>query len=124
MAVAVSGPESGEEPIGGCAPSLTAPLAERDRVERIARVLKAVADPTRLQLLYLIQTAPGGEACVCNLTEKLGLRQPTVSHHLKTMTTAGLLAREKRGTWVWYSVDRDGMRAVQDILRSPVGALI
>ncbi|MFC4606802.1 ArsR/SmtB family transcription factor [Streptomyces maoxianensis] len=52
------------------------------------------------------------------------MRQPTVSHHLKTMATAGLLAREKRGTWVWYSVDRDGMRAVRDILRSPVGALI
>jgi ArsR family transcriptional regulator len=119
----MSAPESGEEPAGACAPSLTAPLVERHRVERIARVLKAIADPTRLQLLHLIQTAPGGEACVCNLTEKLGLRQPTISHHLKTMVTAGLLAREKRGTWVWYSVDREGMDGVQDILRSPVGAL-
>ncbi|MEU3922659.1 metalloregulator ArsR/SmtB family transcription factor [Streptomyces sp. NPDC029004] len=95
----------------------------RDRVERIARVLKAIADPTRLQLLHVIQTSPGGEACVCHLTEKLGLRQPTVSHHLNKMAAAGLLARERRGTWVWYSVDREGMDAVQGILRSPVGAL-
>lgn len=123
MTVSASGPESGEEPTGGCLPSLTAPLVERDQVARIARVLKAIADPTRLQLLRLIQTAPGGEACVCNLTEKLGLRQPTISHHLKTMVNAGLLTREKRGTWVWYSVDREGMEAVQNILRSPVGAL-
>ncbi|WP_405809970.1 metalloregulator ArsR/SmtB family transcription factor [Streptomyces sp. NBC_00210] len=122
MTVSASGPVSGEEPTGGCAPSLTTPLMERDQVERTARVLKAIADPTRLQLLHLIQTAPGGEACVGNLTERLGLRQPTISHHLKTMATAGLLRREKRGTWVWYSVDRDGMEAVQDILQSPAGA--
>ncbi|WP_229703715.1 ArsR/SmtB family transcription factor [Streptomyces albiflavescens] len=95
---------------------------ERDLAERVAHVLKAVADPTRLQLLHLIQTAPGGEACVCSLTDRLGLRQPTISHHLKTMTTAGLLTREKRGTWVWYAVDPEGMEAVQDILRSPVRA--
>ncbi|GAA1911149.1 metalloregulator ArsR/SmtB family transcription factor [Streptomyces durmitorensis] len=92
---------------------------ERARAERIAGVLKAIADPTRLQLLHLIQSAPDGEACVGDLTERLGLRQPTVSHHLKTMTAAGLLARERRGTWVWYSVDPDGMEAVREILRAP-----
>lgn len=102
---------------------LDRPLPGREQIERTARVLKAIADPTRLQLLHLIQTAPGGEACVCNLTEKLGLRQPTISHHLKTMAAAGLLSREKRGTWVWYTVDREGMEAVQDMLRSSVGAL-
>ncbi|MGW1494575.1 ArsR/SmtB family transcription factor [Streptomyces sp. NPDC002402] len=122
MTVSVSGPELGEEPTGACAPSLAIPLLERDHVERIARVLKAIADPTRLQMLHLIQAAPGGEACVCDLTERLGLRQPTISHHLKTMVTAGLLRRDKRGTWVWYSVDREGMEAVQEILQSPVGA--
>ncbi|MFI1396072.1 ArsR/SmtB family transcription factor [Streptomyces sp. NPDC020681] len=121
MSVAASAPESGAEAIGPCAPSLTAPLVDRERIARTTRVLKAIADPTRLQLLHLIQTAPGGEACVCTLTEKLGLRQPTISHHLKTMATAGLLSREKRGTWVWYSVDREGMEAVQEILSSPVG---
>lgn len=95
---------------------------ERDRAERVARVLKAIADPTRLQLLHLIQSAPGGEACVGDLTDRLGLRQPTVSHHLKTMTAVGLLERERRGTWVWYSVDPGGMEAVRDILRAPARA--
>ncbi|WP_326651187.1 MULTISPECIES: metalloregulator ArsR/SmtB family transcription factor [unclassified Streptomyces] len=122
MTVPASG-QTCEEPTGACAPTLTAPLPGREQIERTARVLKAIADPTRLQLLHLIQTAPGGEACVCNLTEKLGLRQPTISHHLKTMAAAGLLSREKRGTWVWYTVDREGMEAVQDMLRSSVGAL-
>ncbi|AVZ75400.1 transcriptional regulator [Streptomyces lunaelactis] len=123
MSVFIPGPQSGEGVTGPCAPSLTAPLADREQVQRTARVLKAIADPTRLQLLHLIQTAPGGEACVGNLTEKLGLRQPTISHHLKTMATAGLLSREKRGTWVWYSVDRVGMEAVRRILSSPVASL-
>ncbi|WP_405604742.1 metalloregulator ArsR/SmtB family transcription factor [Streptomyces sp. NBC_01410] len=123
MTVPASGPESGEAPAAGCGPLPTAPVVRRDRVERIARVLKAIADPTRLQLLHLIQTSPGGEARVCHLAEKLGLRQPTVSHHLKKMAAAGLLTREKRGTWVWYAVDREGMEAMQGILRSPVGAL-
>ena len=124
MTVFVSGPELNEESTGACAPTLTAPLLDREQVERTAQVLKAIADPTRLQLLQLIRSAPGGEACVCNLTESLGLRQPTISHHLKTMATAGLLNREKRGTWVWYSVDREGLEAVQAILRAPVDALI
>ncbi|WP_234383222.1 ArsR/SmtB family transcription factor [Streptomyces dysideae] len=73
---------------------LSEPLMARDHAERVAQVLKAIADPTRLQLLHLIQTALGGEACVASLTERLGLRQPTISHHLKTMTTAGLVTRE------------------------------
>ncbi|MFF3877305.1 ArsR/SmtB family transcription factor [Streptomyces sp. NPDC001978] len=122
MVVSAVNPDPGEESAGPCAPALSEPLMERDLAERVARVLKAVADPTRLQLLHLIQTAPGGEACVCSLTDRLGLRQPTISHHLKTMTTAGLLTREKHGIWVWYAVDPEGMETVQDILRSPVRA--
>lgn len=77
-----------------------------DAVER-AGLLKAVADPTRLQLLDMIKASPGGEACVCALTEPLGLTQPTVSHHLKILTDAGLLQREKRGTWAWYTLNRE-----------------
>ncbi|MBC2902469.1 winged helix-turn-helix transcriptional regulator [Streptomyces sp. PSKA01] len=91
-------------------------LIDRDEAERLAAVLKAIADPTRLQLLRLIERAPDGEACVADLTDCLGLRQPTVSHHLKVMTEAGLLTRERRGTWVWYAVDRAGLHRVRDIL--------
>ncbi|MEU1690940.1 metalloregulator ArsR/SmtB family transcription factor [Streptomyces hirsutus] len=67
-------------------------------------------------MLRLIERAPRGEACVCDLTDCLGLRQPTVSHHLKVMTESGLLNRERRGTWVWYSVDPAGLRRVREVL--------
>lgn len=105
---------------GTCSPSLSCMLIDREEAERLAAMLKAIADPTRLQLLRLIERAPEGEACVCDLTECLGLRQPTVSHHLKVMTDAGLLNRERRGTWAWYSVDHDGLRRIREILQ-PVG---
>ncbi|MEU2599515.1 metalloregulator ArsR/SmtB family transcription factor [Streptomyces hirsutus] len=91
-------------------------LIDRGEAERLAAVLKAIADPTRLQLLRLIERAPRGEACVCDLTDCLGLRQPTVSHHLKVMTESGLLNHERRGTWVWYSVDPAGLRRVREVL--------
>ena len=76
----------------------------RDAAESLAGLLKAVADPTRLQLLALVRSSPEGEACVCDLTAPLALSQPTVSHHLKVLTDAGLLRRERRGTWAWYSL--------------------
>ena len=87
-----------------CPDGLAAPL-ERADAEVLARALKAVADPARLQLLALIRTA--GEACACDLTEPVGLSQPTVSHHLKVLTEAGLVRREQRGQWAWFSVDAD-----------------
>nr|WP_258404936.1 metalloregulator ArsR/SmtB family transcription factor [Streptomyces sp. F8] len=86
----------------------------------MATVLKAIADPTRLQILKLIQRSPDGEACVCDLTACLGLRQPTVSHHLKLMTDAGLLNRERRGTWSYYSINHQGLSRVRLILE-PTG---
>ncbi|KWW98606.1 putative transcriptional regulator [Carbonactinospora thermoautotrophica] len=76
----------------------------RQEAERLARLFKAVADPTRLQLLSMIQGSPTGEACVCDLTEPFGLTQPTISHHLKILIDAGLLRREKRAIWSWYSI--------------------
>lgn len=99
-----------------CSPKLACLLIDREEAERLASMLKAIADPTRLQILRLIERAPNGEACVCDLTECLGLRQPTVSHHLKVMIEAGLLTRERRGTWAWFAVDEDGLRRVRDIL--------
>jgi ArsR family transcriptional regulator len=70
--------------------------------ERSAILLKAVADPVRLRLLSAIRATDAGEACVCDLTPLVGLSQPTVSHHLKVLVEAGLLEREKRGTWAWF----------------------
>lgn len=79
-------------------------------------MLKSIADPTRLQLFRIIERAPAGEACVCDLADCLDLRQPTISHHLKIMTEAGLLNRERRGTWSWYSVNYEGLNRVRAIL--------
>ncbi len=84
-----------------CAPITGAVLTAPEAAE-LASVLKAVADPARLQLLSLIQAHDGGEACVCDLTEPIGLSQPTVSHHLKVLYDAGLVTREKRGAWAYY----------------------
>jgi ArsR family transcriptional regulator len=75
---------------------------QRAEAEATAALLKAVADPVRLQLLSLIRSADGSEACVCDLTTAVGLSQPTVSHHLRVLTDAGLLHRERRGTWAWF----------------------
>ncbi|MGC9542488.1 ArsR/SmtB family transcription factor [Streptomyces sp. UG1] len=110
------GSEAVAEEAETCTPSLACHLIDRDEAGRLAAMLKAIADPTRLQLFRLIERAPKGEACVCDLTECLGLRQPTVSHHLKVMTEAGLLDRERRGTWVWYSVNLEGLRRIREIL--------
>lgn len=93
-----------------CCPVLDEPLDDAD-AERVARVFKALADPARVKLLSLIATSPGGEACACNLVEPLGLAQPTVSHHLKVLTDAGLLLREKRATWAFYRPNREALAA-------------
>lgn len=84
-----------------CAPLTRAPLSVEEATG-LAGVLKAIADPARLRVLSLLAAQDG--ACVCDLTEPLGLAQPTVSHHLKTLTDAGLLHREKRGVWAYYSL--------------------
>ncbi|MET9817228.1 MULTISPECIES: metalloregulator ArsR/SmtB family transcription factor [unclassified Streptomyces] len=109
-------PEAQVKDPKACTPGLACLLIEREEAERLAGMLKAIADPTRLQIFRLIERAPTGEACVCDLTECLGFRQPTVSHHLKILTEAGLLNRERRGTWAWFSVNPDGLRRLRDIL--------
>jgi ArsR family transcriptional regulator, arsenate/arsenite/antimonite-responsive transcriptional repressor len=95
---------------------------DRADAERLAGVLKALADPARLRLLSLIQAREGAEACVCHLTEPLGLTQPTVSHHLKVLHEAGLLARERRGVWVYYRVVPDALRTLADLITVPIPA--
>lgn len=74
---------------------------------QLASAFAALADPVRLRLLSLIAAQPTGEVCACDLVEPLGRSQPTVSHHLRVLYEAGLVDRERRGTWVWYRVVRD-----------------
>jgi len=84
-----------------CPPLHEGPLGPED-ADRLAATLRAVAEPARLQLLSLLASRPGGETCVCELVEPLGLRQPTVSHHLSVLHAAGLVERERRVRWVYY----------------------
>ncbi|MFF6885457.1 ArsR/SmtB family transcription factor [Streptomyces sp. NPDC012421] len=98
-----------------CGPPLEVDPLPRDRAEALAKSLKGIADPTRLQILSVLLAAPEGEACVCDMTPLLGLAQPTVSYHMKILMAAGLVSRRKRGTWVWYAVVPE-RRAVLDAL--------
>lgn len=98
-----------------CPDGLAAPL-DRPTAENLARLLKAVADPARLQLLSLIKSSPNAEACVCDLTAPLALSQPTVSHHLRVLTEAGLITRSSRGTWAWYSINEDRLEELASVL--------
>lgn len=93
-----------------------APL-DRTTAERLARTLRAVADPTRLQVLSLLNSAPEGEAVVHDLVEPLGLRQPTISHHLRIMYEEGLLTREQRGREVYYAIASGRRAEIADLLR-------
>ena len=70
--------------------------------DQLRTALKAVAEPTRLRLLSLVAAHLGQEACICDLTSPVGLTQPTVSHHMKVLTDAGLLERDQRGKWAYY----------------------
>ena len=98
-----------------CAPLVREPLSAAD-AEQLATVLKALADPARLRLLSMIAAHEGGEACVCDLTEPLGLSQPTVSHHLKLLLDAGLVSRDKRGVWAYYRLVDDALTGLAELL--------
>lgn len=103
----------------GCCGS-AAPAVDADAARELARVFKALGDPTRVQLLAIVAAQDGGEACVCDLTEPVGLAQPTVSHHLKVLVDAGLLTREQRGRWAYYSVVPGALDHVGHALRDVV----
>ena len=86
-----------------CSPLVREPLTEREATD-LAVVFKALGDPVRLRLLSLIAGHAGGEACVCDIAAVVDVSQPTVSHHLKVLRTAGLLESERRASWVYYRV--------------------
>ena len=101
-------------PVICCGPE-TRPLSEPDREELAAR-FKALADPTRVAIINCLSAAD--EVCVCNLTETFELSQPTISHHLKILREAGLVASSRRGTWAYYRLVPESIAA----LRSALGA--
>jgi ArsR family transcriptional regulator len=101
---------------GCCAPLGAASLSVA-QAEATARLFKALADPHRVKIVNLLATSPE-PVCVCEFTGPLGLSQPTVSHHLKKLVDAGVLHREQRGTWAYYSLRHDtlgGLAAALDL---------
>jgi len=101
-----------------CRPTdLATPLAE-PQAKELARAFAALADPARLRLFSLIAGQPADEVCACSLAEPLGRSQPTVSHHLRVLYEAGLVDRERRGTWVWYRVVPSRLEALTAALGS------
>nr|BFD88328.1 metalloregulator ArsR/SmtB family transcription factor [Streptomyces sp. Xyl84] len=109
----------GQDDASGCCPRLlTAPL-EEDQSAELAPVFKALGDPVRLRLLSMIASQQGGEICVCDLTPAFELSQPTISHHLKLLKQAGLIASERRGTWVYYRLLPEKTDQLAAILTRP-----
>jgi ArsR family transcriptional regulator, arsenate/arsenite/antimonite-responsive transcriptional repressor len=108
------------ETVACCSPLTKQPLDEGE-AQRIAPLLKALADPVRLRLLSLVASHVDGEACVCDLNDAFDLSQPTISHHLKVLHEVGLLDRSKRGVWVYYRAKADALSDLGALLGS-VGA--
>jgi len=105
----------------GCviAPLARQPLSPEAAAE-LAIKLKALSDPVRLRLLSVVASHAGGESCVCELSAGIDLTQPTISHHLKVLRTAGLLDSERRGSWVYYRVVTDALQQLSVLLGADV----
>ena len=103
------------ETVACCSPLTSEPIST-EQAERIAPLLKALADPVRLRLLSLVAAHADGEACVCDLNDAFDLSQPTISHHLKVLHEVGLLDRSKRGVWVYYAIKRNALADIGALL--------
>jgi ArsR family transcriptional regulator len=99
-----------------CCTPLTAAAMSGEDAATTAQVFKALADPNRVRIVNLLANAEV-PVCVCDLTPQLGLSQPTVSFHLKKLARAGLLRREQRGVWAYYSIDRSALDWLATVFR-------
>ncbi len=112
---ATAAPASPQPASECCTPLLRQPITA-GQAAGLARMLKALADPVRLQLVSMVAAHDGGEACVCELTGPLGLTQPTISHHLKILVDAGIFTRDKRGVWAYYALVPAALSALAAVL--------
>lgn len=108
-------------PIACCAPVSSRDLSDSE-AEATAELFKALADPHRIRIVNRLLAAGGEPVCVCDLNMSLDISQPTVSFHLKKLLKAGLVTREQRGTWAYYSLDLSAMEKLADVLRTEVSA--
>ncbi|MFE6613373.1 ArsR/SmtB family transcription factor [Amycolatopsis sp. NPDC057786] len=95
-----------------------AAVVDPGEADTAAKLFKALSDPVRIRLLSLVRYSPGGEACFCDLAEEFDMPQPSLSHHLRVLVSAGILERERRGTWSWYSVVPEPLATLSGLLRS------
>jgi len=102
-----------------CCSPVVRQVIEPVEADLLASRFKALADPTRLRLISLVAAHADEEACVCDLTEPVGLSQPTVSHHLKILVDAGLLTREQRGKWAYYRLVPETLNALSALIAAP-----
>ncbi len=109
-----------QAPVVCCAP-IAASSMTQDEAEATAQLFRALADPARIRILNLLLSADR-EVCACDLSPATGLSQSTVSHHLKKLLESGLVRREERGTWAYYSVDPQAMTTLSRIveIKEPV----
>ena len=106
------------EPTERCCPSLLASPLDTSQAAELAAGFTALADPVRLRVLSMLAASPEGEVCVCDFVDPLGKSQPTISHHLKILTDAGLVQGDRRGKWVWYSLNRDRLAELRATIDS------
>jgi ArsR family transcriptional regulator, arsenate/arsenite/antimonite-responsive transcriptional repressor len=99
-----------------CCPALLAGKLTPEEAVQLAVLFRVLGEPARLQMLSLIAVQPNQEVCACELVETLGLSQPTISHHLKVMYEAGLLEKERRGTWIYYRIVQNRLTILRDVL--------
>jgi ArsR family transcriptional regulator, arsenate/arsenite/antimonite-responsive transcriptional repressor len=92
-----------------CCGALAAPAMTDEEAVATAKVFDALADPARVRIVNMLATR-GEPVCVCDFIKPLGLSQPTVSHHLKKLREAGMLDREQRGKWAYYSLNAEAAR--------------
>jgi len=102
-----------------CCSPVTGQVLDQADAERLAGALKAIADPARLRLISIVAASDSGEVCVCDFTGSVGLSQPTVSHHLKILVDAGVLAREQRGKWAYYRLVPTALDTLGRLISTP-----
>jgi ArsR family transcriptional regulator len=101
------------EPVECCAP-LDAPTLSEEEAIATAELFRALGDPARVRAINILATA-SEPVCICNLIEPLGLAQPTVSHHMKKLLEAGLVDREQRGKWAYFSLKPEAIQTLASI---------
>jgi ArsR family transcriptional regulator, arsenate/arsenite/antimonite-responsive transcriptional repressor len=108
-------------PMIACCRPLAAPSLSDAEIETTAKLFKALGDPARVRIVHLLATSDE-PVCVCELIKPLGLTQPTISHHLKKLTDAGLLVREQRGVWAYYTLDEDALSRLGALVEAKGGS--